>query len=73
MAGETKMIKFTKIKEPYNQFDTSTIEHTVDSVVAHEVVSEFFYFMMGAGWHRDSVIMAFDACLEEHKPEEENE
>jgi hypothetical protein len=66
------MIKFIKLKDETNQFDTSTIEHTCDSVIAHDVVDEFFLFLQGCGWHRDSVISAFQAVIEENGGNDES-
>lgn len=64
------MIKFTKLRDYANPFDASTIEHSVDAITASEITNEFFYFLQGCGFQKESIVRAFEEVLEENKEEE---
>lgn len=39
--------------------------HTVRPTSCVDVVNSFYYFLLGSGFHRDSIVSAFEQTLEE--------
>jgi hypothetical protein len=67
------MYKFTYTKDPSNRFDHADIEHSIDSVVASDLVEAFYRFMLGAGYHPTSVAEALQQVASDYLPEEDSE
>lgn len=64
------MYKFTKIQDPSNKFDLAEIAYSVDAEVASDIVDYFYYFMVGCGFSKQSILNAFETVIEENKDEE---
>ena len=46
---------FKKIRDPENKFDNVDLEMTVDAVTKAELLTAFREFLLGCGYHVDSL------------------
>lgn len=59
------MYTFTKERDKNNKFDTTEIKHISDSVTTDKLVESFYYFMLGCGYHSESIISGFYTAIEQ--------
>ena len=64
------MYKFKKVVDPQNRFDNVEIEHTADVVTASDLAEAFYFFAIGCGFHKSSVISGMESAIEQYKDEE---
>lgn len=63
------MFIFKKTKDPQNRFELADIEYQIDSVTAEDTVEYFLDFMSGCGFHKQSVLRAFQSVIDQHEEE----
>ena len=63
------MYKFKKQQDPSNKFDLAEIEYSVDAEVAEDIIDYFFHFMVGCGFHKTSIVNAFQSVVDENTEE----
>jgi hypothetical protein len=50
-----------------NKDPAGTVTYELDEVTCTEVVRGFYYFLLGASFHKDSIVSAFQTIVEEHE------
>lgn len=53
--------------------DNRTLELKIDPVQATDLVREIYYFLVGASFHKNTVLDAFETIVEEYKDLPDNE
>ena len=64
------MYKFIKMKDLTNQFDIAEISMSVDALTTDDIVTEFKYFLLGCGFHPNSIKSSFESVASELEEEE---
>lgn len=50
-----------------------TVEHTTGAVNCTDTVRDFYFFLLGCSFHKDSVLAAFENIVEEYEEREKDE